>query len=118
MIKQKGQEGKACCGGDARVSRALWPVNARRGVATDRIVQRRRQLILMLKSQWWMWLLVGAGITAAVAAHLAIIFTGSCFSFCNASALAYYSDSLFSLFRHETTPGGQASASGVEELPW
>src|SRR5436305_13691683 len=74
MIKQKGQEGNACGGGDARVSRALWPVNARRAVATDRIVQRRRQLILMLKSQWWMWLLVGAGITAAVAAHLWLLF--------------------------------------------
>src|ERR1700694_894267 len=51
-------------------------------------------------------------------ASLAAIFTGSCFSFRDASALAHYSDSLFSLFRYETTPGGQTSASGVEELSW
>lgn len=50
MIKQKEQEGQSCCGGDARVSHALWPVNTRRALATDRMAQRRRQMILILQA--------------------------------------------------------------------
>lgn len=49
MIKQKEQEGQASRGGDARVSHALWPMNARRALATNRMAQRRRQLILLLQ---------------------------------------------------------------------
>ncbi len=38
-----------------RVSRALWPANIRSGVATGKLAQRRRSLIL--KYTWLAWLL-------------------------------------------------------------
>lgn len=49
MIKHKEQDERSCCGHDARVSRALWPVNAQRALATDWMAQRRRQLKLLIQ---------------------------------------------------------------------
>ena len=49
MIKQKEQDGRSYCEHDARVSHALWPVNAQRALATDWMAQRRRQLKLLLQ---------------------------------------------------------------------
>ena len=49
MIKQKEQDGRSCPQHDARVSQALWPVNAQRALATDWMAQRRRQLKLLLQ---------------------------------------------------------------------
>ncbi|MGH2493108.1 MAG: hypothetical protein ACRDIV_00215 [Ktedonobacteraceae bacterium] len=54
MTNTKEQQLQAFARRAVRVSKALWPTNARRSIATSRAAQTRRQLIV--KSRWWRWL--------------------------------------------------------------
>ena len=54
MTSTKEQQLQAFARRAVRVSKALWPTNARRSIATGRAAQTRRQLIV--KSRWWRWL--------------------------------------------------------------
>ena len=54
MTNTKEQQLQAFARRAVRVSKALWPTNARRSIATGRAAQTRRQLIV--KSHWWRWL--------------------------------------------------------------
>jgi|SRR5579863_3143387 len=54
MANTKEQQLQAFARRAARVSKALWPTNVRRSIATGRAAQTRRRLIL--NSRWWRWL--------------------------------------------------------------
>ena len=55
MANTKEQQLHAFARRAARVSKALWPTNMRRCIATGRAAQTRRHLIVT--SRWWQWLL-------------------------------------------------------------
>jgi hypothetical protein len=48
MANTKEQQSQVFARRAARVSRALWPTNVRRAIATDRIAQTRRRLLLVI----------------------------------------------------------------------
>jgi hypothetical protein len=55
MANNKEQQLQAFARRAARVSKALWPTNVSRSIATGRASQTRRRLIV--KSRWWRWLM-------------------------------------------------------------
>lgn len=48
MANTKEQQSQVFARSTARVSRALWPTNVRRAIATDRMAQARRRLLLVI----------------------------------------------------------------------
>ncbi len=88
MANTKEQQLQAFARRAARVSKALWPTNVRRSIATSRAAQTRRQLIVKGRNGKWSWgvfalrhplafagisILGGAGIFAILAARLWLV---------------------------------------------
>jgi hypothetical protein len=55
MANTKEQQLQAFARRAARVSKALWPTNVRRSIATSRAAQTRRQLIVKSRYGRWWW---------------------------------------------------------------
>ena len=85
MANTKEQQLQAFARRAARVSKALWPTNVRRSIATGRAAQTRRRLIVKSRYGGWWWgsfalqhplafagmcALGSAGIIATLATHL------------------------------------------------
>src|SRR5690348_2661152 len=71
MANTKEQQLQAFARRAARVSRALWPTNVRRAIATNRMAQTRRHLIVT--GRYWSMNLARAVIVALASAGLGIL---------------------------------------------